>query len=123
MYGNRIHSSPIRWLVWACLTGLLLVLAPTAHAEVPPRVLEIFETKGCKGCHIVTGIPGAVGQIGPKLDGLGNKARIAGGKLKNNRKNLAKWLRNPKLIKVTMMPNTGLSEEEIEILVDFFDTL
>jgi cytochrome c2 len=56
------------------------------------------------------------------LKGLRDRARILGGTMKYSTKNMEKWLKNPKAVKPdTMMPNTGLSDEEIEILIQFFN--
>ena len=39
-----------------------------------------FSALGCGACHLVSGVTGAVGAIGPSLDGLGSRAasRVAG---------------------------------------------
>lgn len=34
----------------------------------------LFTSKGCVACHTTTGVPGATGQVGPKLDGIGTAA-------------------------------------------------
>jgi cytochrome c1 len=55
---------------------------------------------------------------------LHERKRIVGDVLENNPKNLKAWLKNPKSIKTgTMMPNTGLTDEEVEILILYFDTI
>lgn len=61
--------------------------------------------------------------IGPSLKGISTRRRIAGGKLKNTPTNMRKWLKDPKRVKVTMMPNVHLTESEIETLIEFFGTL
>lgn len=40
----------------------------------------VFKAKGCSACHVISSVEGAVGQVGPKLDGLGERAktRVAG---------------------------------------------
>ena len=35
------------------------------------QVVDAFNKGGCAGCHVVPGIPGANGQIGPDLSNIG----------------------------------------------------
>ena len=109
----------------AAMVTLLGATTPTARAESLKSAAEkIFEAKGCKACHYIPGIPGAAGTVGPSLKNLKNRPRIAGGVLENTDENLREWLKNPKSVKPnTMMPDTGLEDSEIEILLKFFDTL
>ena len=34
----------------------------------------MFLTKGCTACHTITGLPGAVGTLGPNQDGVATRA-------------------------------------------------
>lgn len=66
--------------------------APAAVSEAPAEAAAAaagpdlaagqghFKTLGCGACHVVTGVEGAVGAVGPALDGLGARAgsRAAG---------------------------------------------
>ena len=54
-----------------------LAALSTGNAENGPAV---FKAKGCSACHVVSSVEGAVGQVGPKLDGLSERAktRVAG---------------------------------------------
>ncbi len=53
--------------------------SPSAAADSPVGARH-FSALGCGACHMVSGVPGAVGTIGPSLDGLGDRAesRAAG---------------------------------------------
>lgn len=108
-------------------SALLLLPAPgeQARAEsVKAKATQIITTRGCAACHYVPGIPQATGTLGPSLKGLSARDRIAGGRLENSPENLRRWLQNPKaVLSSTMMPNLGLSDEEIEVLIEFFQTL
>jgi cytochrome c oxidase subunit 2 len=101
---------------------LMLGMGSVAAAQAPTAE-AIMKQHGCPGCHVIPGIPEAVGKIGPTLEGLGSRPRIASGSLRNSPENLARWLRNPKAVRMTMMPNTGLTEEEIAVLVRFLESL
>jgi cytochrome c2 len=99
-----------------------IVTARPSYAQALAAV-DIIRQHGCPGCHVIPGIPEAVGTIGPTLEGLGSRARIVGGNLRNSPENLRRWLRNPKAVRMTMMPNLGLTEKEIDVLIKFLQTL
>jgi len=80
-----------------------------------------METKGCGGCHYIPGVEDAYGDAGPSLKGISKRKRFLGGKLKNTPANMKAWLKNPGAVKSgTMMPNTGLTDEEADILIEYF---
>ena len=124
---------------FATLVGTMLVLlavtmtasenamaSPEAKAlaMASPEAKALLKTKACGSCHFIPGVKGAYGKAGPALKGLSKRVRIVGGTLQNNTKNLKAWLKNPKSIKPgTLMPNMGLSDEEIEIVVKYLNTL
>jgi len=59
----------------------------------------------------------------PSLVNFAQKPLIAG-KVPNTRENLQKWLKKPSSIKKgTKMPNIGLTDEEIELLIEYIQTL
>lgn len=112
-------------LVFAVAVALAAgwVLGSAGPVQGAPSAKEILVGKGCVACHKIPGIPQAVGTIGPSLKGFASKRRFAGDVLENNRENLKKWLKNPKAVKRTMMPNLRLTDAEIEILIEFLNTL
>lgn len=84
-----------------------------------PSGEALFQQKGCLACHMVNGT-GAKGP-GPDLshiatqpyDGLDNSAAF-----------LAKWLADPQAQKAsTTMPNLGLSQGDINTLVQYLESL
>ncbi|MEZ4867457.1 MAG: c-type cytochrome [Caldilineaceae bacterium] len=42
-----------------------------ASAEAPADVAAIFTKAGCIGCHVIPGVPNAVGVVGPNLSNIG----------------------------------------------------
>ena len=44
---------------------------PAHEALAPTDVVAVFNTSGCAGCHVIPGIPGANGQVGPNLTTIG----------------------------------------------------
>ena len=88
-----------------------------APVIVPPTGAELFRNKGCYGCH------GTYGAYCPSLINFAEKELIAG-KVPNTIENLRKWLKDPSNIKAgTKMPNLGLSDEEIELLIEYIQSL
>ncbi len=86
-------------------------------------IYDLFIEKGCTGCHMVDGIPEAIGDTGPSLNGFATRAMI-GETLEMGRDNLALWLIDPPSHKPdTLMPNLGLSADEIDLFIDWLFTL
>ena len=65
---------------------------------------------GCGGCHVVPGIPGAVGRVGPPLDALAERPFLAGS-LPNDAPTLVRWISDPQALRPgTAMPDLGVDE-------------
>ena len=80
----------------------------------------------CLICHKVE--PLAFGAIGPNLTHVGGRTTIAGGTIPNTPEGLRSWLRNPPGEKPgdlpgRSMPKIDLTDEEIEALVAFLQSL
>jgi cytochrome c oxidase subunit II len=81
-------------------------------------------TQQCAGCHTVEGLEGATGRVGPNLTHVSSRTTFAGGIFKRTPANLARWLRNPPGQKPgSKMPNLNLTEEEIQRLVAYLESL
>ena len=85
---------------------------------------ETFLSLACTGCHTVQGTV-AAGKVGPELSHVASKKSIAGGVLSPvNEENLTRWIKNPPAVKPgTLMPNLGLSDEQIHDIVQWLLTL
>ncbi len=84
--------------------------------------LALFNGKGCAGCHTVAGV--SQGKVGPDLTHLQSRATFAGSMFDLNEENLATWLENPPGVKPgSLMPDLGLTEEEITQLIAYLETL
>ena len=108
-----------------------------ANAKEPEGLaaegLEIFNSKGCGGCHTIEGNPAALGMLAPNLTHVGSRNKIAAGMLDNNADDIAKWIRNPNETKPgNLMSKNGvmynnnalaLSENDIQALVAYIQTL
>jgi cytochrome c1 len=138
-------------LVVAAVTTILMLVdqiaLPTAPARVPSAEAQskpavsgavakmsgdliagkaLFASKGCIACHVAQGVPGAVGTIGPSLNGLGDagkRPQLASGE-PNTAENIRGWIKDPQARKPgTLMPNLGLSDKESDNLTAFLVTL
>ena len=112
-------------------------IAPPATAEAAPvaqgagleaRGYQVFQTKGCVGCHAIAGMPEAQGRIGPDLTHVGSRQNIVAGWLENTPDNMPGCLRDPYEVKSDnyrgAVCNRGyLNEDEIEALTAYLESL
>jgi cytochrome c len=78
---------------------------------------------GCGSCHVIPGISGAVGKVGPPLTGIGDRVYLAG-ELQNTPDNMMRWIRNPQGINPkTLMPNVGVTENDARDIAGYLYTL
>ncbi len=90
---------------------------------------ELFDTTTCIECHAIRGYETPEGReadirIGPDLTHFATRDTLAGGIVENNAENLEEWLRDPQAMKAgAQMPNLGLSDDEIEALVAYLQSL
>lgn len=95
----------------------------TAESSLAKQGQEVFNTKGCIGCHAVTPdnkTPEAA-RLAPNLTNFGERSRIAG-VLDHTEANLKKWLKDPETQKPgNKMTGTygRLSEDEINALTEY----
>jgi mono/diheme cytochrome c family protein len=88
------------------------------------HAVPLMLANGCAGCHTITGVPGAQGQVGPALDSaLSGKVYIAGN-LPNTPANMIEWLRFAREIQPrTAMPSTGITEQEARDIAAYLYSL
>jgi cytochrome c1 len=78
---------------------------------------------GCAACHVIPGVRGADGKVGPPLTGIGSRIMIAG-QVPNTPDNLIRWIRDPQAIEPgTAMPNLGVSEPTARDIAAYLYTL
>lgn len=112
-------------------------LPPPATAQAEPlaqgagieaRGYQLFQTKGCVGCHAIAGFPEAQGRIGPDLTHVGSRQHIVAGWLENTPDNMRRWLRDPNEVKPdnymgAVVKRGYLNEDEIEALTAYLASL
>jgi cytochrome c len=93
---------------------------PGGSPQAGARLIASFH---CGACHMIPGIRGADGLVGPPLLLFGRRTYIAG-ELPNTPPNLIRWIRNPPAIEPrTAMPALGLSERQARDVAAYLYTL
>lgn len=78
---------------------------------------------GCGVCHAIPGIPGAIGIVGPPLDGFGRRPLIAGS-LPNRPEILVRFILDPPaLVPATAMPRLPLDSQDARDIAAYLTTL
>ena len=83
---------------------------------------DIF-MKNCVACHAIEGTD-AQGRSGPNLTHFASRGTFAGAMFENNTENLKAWIDDPAGVKPgALMPDYGLSSDEIDAVVAYLQTL
>jgi cytochrome c2 len=78
---------------------------------------------GCGACHVIPGVSGARGLVGPPLTMFARRAYIAG-QLPNQPDNLLRWIQDPQAVEPgTAMPNLGVKPEVARDMAAYLYTL
>jgi cytochrome c len=118
--GNTASSATTSVIVSTSDTNASDRLSPSVE-----RGASLFALKGCIGCHIHSAFPKARMQVGPDLTGLADRAgsRVAG---LDASAYVRQSLREPGAYRATsstaVMPDLGLTDEQIESLTAFLLT-
>lgn len=87
------------------------------------RGAAALQQRGCAACHVVPGISGARGNVGPPLTRFADRSYIAG-MLDNTPGNLVRWLRHPQsVVPGNAMPDMGIGEAEARDIAAYLYTL
>ncbi len=87
--------------------------------ESSPDAVSLMIHYGCPTCHVIPGVPGAVGKVGPSLDDLSQRSYLAG-TLQNTPQNLVHWIQHPQSIHPgTAMPEMGVTPQEAQRIAIF----
>ena len=96
---------------------------PPSLTGVAAQGEQFFLNGTCVNCHTIDGTT-AAGTVGPNLSHLSSRKILGGGVLTNTPANLAAWIKDPPGIKPGVkMPNLGLTDDQIQQLVEFLDSL
>ena len=120
MAGAATDTSGIAGVPW---------VAPTrgeAIAEVrgdPTRGKQLLAEFGCRSCHLIPGVRGPAGNVGPPLTAWAERQFISG-RLVNLPGALVVWILNPQAVEPgTVMPAVGATPEQAEDMAAYLYTL
>ncbi len=124
---------PLRGLMAVAACGGLAMLAACGDAPLPPHVKipgadpergrVLVYSYGCGVCHVIPGIRGARGTVGPPLERFAGRNIIAGF-LPNAPAHLIAWIMDPPAIAPrTAMPDMDIAETEARDIASYLYTL
>ena len=97
--------------------------AQEVYGADPDRGARAMVAHGCGACHVIPGVTGARGSVGPPLNGFSERAYVAG-VLPNEPGGLVRWLMNPPAHSPeTAMPDLGVTEPEARDMAAYLYTL
>jgi cytochrome c2 len=122
---------PVRSVAFALAASILLhgCSAPSRrHADASTggdasRGAVAIARYGCGSCHMIKGIAGANGLVGPPLTGIGDRLYVAG-VLPNTTPNMMRWVRHPSQVdEKTVMPDLGVTEQDARDMTAYLYSL
>lgn len=102
------------------MASLPILAACDLARDYVPRVIGGDTDRGrlalaryeCGVCHVIPGVPDAVGKVGPALDHYSRRSYVAG-KFPNEPDTLVRWIVDaPSMAPQTAMPAIAMSEQE-----------
>jgi cytochrome c1 len=93
---------------------------PDADPEQGRLALQAHE---CGVCHVIPGVQGARGRVGPPLDAYSRRVYLAG-KFPNTPRMLVQWIQDaPSLAPQTAMPAIAMTEAQARNMAAYLYTL
>jgi cytochrome c2 len=97
---------------------------PAAPAADAQRGRQLAAQYGCNVCHVIPGVEGDHGSLGPSLAGLASRPSISMGAVQNTPANLARFIQDPpSLNPQSSMPPMGIPETDAQDLTAYLLTL
>jgi cytochrome c len=131
MVSARPAQGAMRHAGRLALAGMLFLLGCSGDKD-PVRPVpggdaaqgkRLIANYGCGACHVIPGLRGADGMVGPPLDHFARRAYIAG-EVPNSVDFLLRWLEVPQAIEPgTDMPNLGVTEAQARNIAAYLYTL
>ena len=91
---------------------------PAEQRSAPILIIQY----GCPTCHVIPGVPGAAGKVGPSLEDLAQRSYLAGS-LQNSPDHLAAWIQHPQHFQPgTAMPEMGVTAQDANSIVRYLET-
>lgn len=98
-------------------------IAKAATGGSAARGVAAINRYGCGSCHVIPGVSGAFGRVGPPLAGIGSRYYVAG-VLQNTPQNLVRWIEDPPAVdEHTVMPKLGVTHRDAIDIAGYLYTL
>jgi cytochrome c len=128
--------NPVYWsavLLLALMSVALLAGCGDLGRSVPPAVdvpggnptagRQAVIEYGCHSCHIIPGIIGPQGHVGPPLTNFARRSFV-GGVAPNTTDNLILWIQNPQALNpLSAMPALGVTEQDARNMAAYLYTI
>jgi cytochrome c len=115
----------IEVMLLSCLSSACVENGERTHVinADPEQGREDLQALSCGVCHVIPGVPGARGAVGPTLQAYSRRVYVAG-KFRNDPELLVRWIRDaPSLAPDTAMPAVDMSEEQARNMAAYLYTL
>jgi cytochrome c len=117
----------MRWLTLIALAATIVGCRhqPFAQASAPEvrHGAAVIAGTGCGACHIVPGVQGARGRVGPSLAHIATQSVLIG-TLPNTPANLLAWITAPQSVRPgDVMPDMELNDHDARDVVAYLYTL
>lgn len=90
----------------------------------PARGMQLAAQYGCNVCHVMPGVGGPQGALGPSLAGVAARPTLSFGTVTNTPANLAQFIANPASLNPrSNMPPIGLAPNEAQDIAAYLMTL
>ncbi len=87
------------------------------------RGRKLVQQYGCTSCHVIPGVSGPQGEVGPPLQKMATRQFIAG-KFPNTPQNMMKWIQNPQSMDPqNAMPNLSVTPADSRDITAYLMTL
>lgn len=97
--------------------------APAANPGAQ-RGKQLITQYGCNVCHVIPGIDGPQGSLGPSLAGIASRPMISEATVQNTPANLAQFVQNPaSLNPQSSMPPIGIADDDAQAIAAYLLTL
>jgi mono/diheme cytochrome c family protein len=98
--------------------------APAAPVANAARGKELMAQHGCNVCHVIPGVDGPRGALGPDLTGVAARPTISEGTVQNTRENLVRFIQQPASLNPnSAMPPLGIAPADAEDMAAYLLTL
>jgi putative membrane protein len=121
LFGLMLRQSDLRYRV--APLALLALLISGCRQQPHGKAHALMQQYGCPSCHVIPGVKGAEGVVGPPLTAVSRRTYLAG-RIANTPENMTRWIMNPKEIDdKTAMPVMGISRDNAQEIVRYLSTL